>query len=121
MNPRECLKARPEFNVAALVLWMFVIFLGSSMPQEDIPAAISPMAKILHFTEYALLGFLALPYMSGSKQPLLYAMVFCAAYASSDEFHQLFVPGRHGSPIDVLIDTAGSFTGAYVSEKWGRL
>jgi VanZ family protein len=25
----------------------------------------------------------------------------------SDEFHQTFVEGRHGSPVDVLIDAAG--------------
>jgi VanZ family protein len=28
-------------------------------------------------------------------------------YAASDEFHQTFVAGRHGSPVDVLVDSAG--------------
>ena len=29
------------------------------------------------------------------------------AYASSDELHQHFVPGRRGAPLDVLIDAVG--------------
>ena len=29
-------------------------------------------------------------------------------YASTDEFHQLFVPGREGTFRDVLIDTSGA-------------
>ena len=34
-----------------------------------------------------------------------------AAYAATDEFHQLFVPGRSGQLKDVLIDTAGGALG----------
>ena len=30
-------------------------------------------------------------------------------YAASDEAHQLFVPGRHGSLIDVAIDGVGAW------------
>jgi VanZ family protein len=29
------------------------------------------------------------------------------AYAATDEFHQSFVEGRHGTPVDWLIDAAG--------------
>ena len=29
------------------------------------------------------------------------------AYVVTDEFHQTFVEGRHGTPVDVLIDAAG--------------
>jgi VanZ family protein len=35
------------------------------------------------------------------------AMLITLLYAASDEFHQTFVEGRHGSPLDVLIDAAG--------------
>jgi VanZ family protein len=34
----------------------------------------------------------------------LYAMAITFLYACSDEFHQLFVPGRAGRFTDVLID-----------------
>ena len=32
-------------------------------------------------------------------------------YAASDEFHQLFVPGRSGQITDVLIDSGGLLAG----------
>ena len=35
------------------------------------------------------------------------AAAISVAYAVSDEIHQTFIEGRHGSPVDVLIDTAG--------------
>jgi VanZ family protein len=37
----------------------------------------------------------------------LTAILLVAAYASLDEFHQLFVPGRTAAVTDVLLDTAG--------------
>ena len=39
------------------------------------------------------------------------ATAICALYASTDEFHQLFVPGRAGMLSDVGIDTLGAFVG----------
>ena len=36
--------------------------------------------------------------------------------ARSDEFHQLFVPGRGAQVKDVLIDTAGAIVGIFVSQ-----
>ena len=40
------------------------------------------------------------------------AIVLCAAFASSDEYHQTFVEGRTGQIKDVIIDTSGAVTGA---------
>ena len=42
------------------------------------------------------------------------SFVFCVLYAASDEFHQLFVPGRGASVKDVLIDSAGALIGTVV-------
>lgn len=36
------------------------------------------------------------------------AIFSTAIVASCDEFHQTFLPGRTGSPLDVLLDTAGA-------------
>jgi VanZ family protein len=36
------------------------------------------------------------------------AIVCTAAVASCDEFHQTFLPGRTGTPVDVLLDTCGA-------------
>ena len=47
------------------------------------------------------------------------AAVIAIGWAISDEFHQLFVAGRHGSPIDVLIDSTGVLL-AYLLIRWRR-
>ena len=37
----------------------------------------------------------------------LAAIGLATMYGVSDEFHQSFVQGRHGTPVDVLIDAVG--------------
>lgn len=82
--------------------------------------------KGAHFTEYTLLGLLlALSFGSlrsvrtnqttlnaflYSKLPL-FAFIAGAVYASSDELHQCFVPGRSGQLSDVLLDSVGVAAG----------
>ncbi|MFZ2371781.1 MAG: VanZ family protein, partial [Trichococcus flocculiformis] len=44
------------------------------------------------------------------------ALLFVFLYASSDEFHQSFIPGRGPAFTDVLIDTAGGLTGIILFE-----
>ena len=56
-------------------------------------------------------GLLALAYLYAFKlspTKLKIAWVLAFLYAISDEFHQSFVLGRHGSWIDVGIDSAGA-------------
>ena len=38
------------------------------------------------------------------------AILSTAIVASCDEFHQTFIPSRTGTPVDVLLDTAGATT-----------
>jgi VanZ family protein len=99
---------------------MALIFIGSATPQNEIPTLISPVAKLLHVIEYAMLGFILFPLVLAYKKPILSAVILAAAYAITDETHQLFVAGRHGSAIDVIIDTFGSMLGVYVALMWGR-
>lgn len=65
--------------------------------------------KAAHMSVYAVLAILfGLTIREYKKEPwLLPALAATAAYAATDEFHQLFVPGRSGQLKDVLIDTAG--------------
>lgn len=44
----------------------------------------------------------------------LFAWVWCICYAATDEFHQLFVPGRYGMVRDVILDSLGALTGITV-------
>ena len=73
------------------------------------------LRKIAHVTEYAILGALL---TRAVRRPGLAALAVAVAYAASDEVHQLFVEGRHGSPLDVLIDAAGALAGILA---WQRL
>ncbi len=66
--------------------------------------------KIFHAAEYALLCFLwwrALAEAHPPERALAAAAALSFAYAVSDEIHQTFIEGRHGSPIDVAIDSVG--------------
>lgn len=89
-------------------------------PNFDLKTIIFLVRKTAHFTEYAILGilfYLNLRHHSGQKQsPKLFALaiLFSALYACTDEFHQLFVPGRTGQPFDVLVDTLGATFGCLV-------
>ena len=69
--------------------------------------------KTAHFVLYMILGVYA--YLSAetviSKRKILVTLLFCLAYASSDELHQLFSNGRSGQISDVLLDFCGSFVG----------
>lgn len=74
-----------------------------------------PVRKAAHFTEYAGMGILvyilfSLWYeKSRARFWLNTGWVFVSA--AFDEFHQLFVAGRSGSFLDVLIDTTGGLFG----------
>jgi VanZ family protein len=61
--------------------------------------------KLVHATEYGALWWLWLRAL-GFRRPWL-AVLIVAAYAGTDEYHQTFVHGRHGSPVDVGFDMAG--------------
>ena len=109
--------------------WMIIIFWFSNQPATE-SSEISgttdqigniagnieyPIRKAAHMTEYAILGWLAFAF-SGTfemRQKVHYiaALGFAFCYASTDEFHQLFIPGRSGQFTDVCIDTAGAAIG----------
>lgn len=71
--------------------------------------------KTAHFTAYFILGalFLHAFWLSGlvGVRGIILSFIISALYATSDEVHQLFVPGRSGEVRDVLIDSAGALTG----------
>lgn len=76
---------------------------------------IVPLRKMAHFIEYSILGILSFACIkdlaASYRRCAAVSFVFCLLYAASDEFHQLFIPGRSGSFVDVLIDGAGSLSG----------
>lgn len=92
-----------------VVLWAAVIFTLSSIPDlsTDLGGWDTVLRKLAHTAEYAILGALLLR----ALQRALPAFVAGVAYAITDETHQHFVTGRHGSPVDVTIDAVGVLAG----------
>jgi VanZ family protein len=100
---------------APVVLWAALIFALSSI--TDLGTGLGDLdvvlRKLAHIAEYAVLGALVLR----AARSVSVAVLLGSAYAVTDEFHQTFVSGRHGSPVDWLIDTAGVVLGVAVASR----
>ena len=124
------------------IIWMLFIFImshtngNSSSSQSNFIAEIILkvinidyntltflIRKAAHMGEYALLLFFI---YYAFKKSTTYKYIFSLSllvtflYACSDEFHQLFIPGRSGQLKDVLIDTIGGLFMLLVIYLWQR-
>ena len=88
---------------------MGVIFFFSAQPAGGEHAWwVLIFRKLGHVTGYALLTALWAWALRGVvRRPVLVAVCIALAYACTDEFHQTFVRGRTGTPVDVGIDAIG--------------
>jgi VanZ family protein len=81
--------------------------------------------KNAHFIAYFILGVLALIGLKNnevdSSRAIWIAFIISVLYSISDEFHQLFVPGRGGQIKDVFIDSAGAFVGIVLFSRLYKL
>jgi VanZ family protein len=98
------------------VAWAAVIFALSSIPHlsSGLGTWDYVLRKGAHMTEYAILGALLLRAL-GREVPAFLAAV---AYAATDELHQHFVRGRHGTPVDIAFDAVGVSIGLLL---WTRV
>ncbi|HEX9416952.1 MAG TPA: VanZ family protein [Gaiellaceae bacterium] len=98
-----------------VILWAGVIFGLSSIPalSSGLGTWDEVLRKCAHVTEYAILGLLLVRALGQEVLALLLGI----AYAASDELHQHFVAGRHGSPVDVAIDAAGLVIGIVLMRR----
>ena len=99
-----------------VVVWAAVIFAFSSVP--DLGTGLGTwdlvLRKLAHACEFALLGALLLRALRDERA----ALAAGVAYAISDEVHQIFVPGRVGSPLDVAIDSVGVAVGVLLWRRY---
>lgn len=116
-------KALIIISWSLVIICMGVIFYFSAQDGDEsqalsdsikiifgIPVRVSVLRKIAHFIEFAglaMLVFNAFRQTYGNCCPYLSFFV-TAAYAATDELHQLFVPGRAGMLTDVFIDSLGA-------------
>jgi VanZ family protein len=108
---RAALRAAGVWAPPALL--MAVIWFFSAQPDLDSGLGVIDLIgrKILHLAEYALLCLLwwrALRTRMAPRSAIAGALLLSATYAAIDEYHQTFVAGRTGSPIDIAIDVAGA-------------
>jgi VanZ family protein len=113
-----------------VLLWMALIFTASTHlgRPENSEAIVDPILQFLgvrnvdsvhilvrkagHVAEYFVLALLLAYFCrSSSRETLrrwwfLFALLGVLIYASTDEFHQTFVPERVGAVRDVMLDTA---------------
>ena len=69
-------------------------------------------ATIYHFGIFLMFTFFLLITIKGknklNKKYFLTTILISIFYATTDEFHQLFVPGRYAGLNDILVDSIGS-------------
>jgi VanZ family protein len=99
------------------LLLMGAIFFLSDQPSLDSGLGTIDLIgrKLIHFAEYALLCFLwwrALVTVTSPGRAALFAFLLASGYAATDEYHQTFVDGRHGTALDWAIDSAGAAVAA---------
>ncbi len=98
------------------IVYMAVIFHLSSESHPLPELTEHVWDKLLHTTEYAGLAVLLCRALVGEgvswTRAILAAAVFASVYGGTDEFHQLFTPGRDSSVFDWIADTIGSSIGA---------
>jgi VanZ family protein len=64
--------------------------------------------KLLHITEYGSLALLWIWALAPvTERPFWPAAAITLVYAISDEYHQGFINGREGTPVDVAVDSVG--------------
>jgi VanZ family protein len=101
-------------NTGRVIIPILHWFFRSASPQT-LRLMHHVIRKCAHFTEYFILSLLILRGIRAGRHGTklawaVLAIVIVAGYASLDEFHQSFVPGRTPAVTDVLIDTTGGAT-----------
>ncbi len=104
-----------------LVLWLTGMAAATSIPGDLIPTLPVPgLDKVLHALLYGGLAFLLQRWLRGGlrrppARPLLLAGIVCGIYAVLDELHQLAIPKRTFSFVDLAADAAGIGIGLAVA------
>ena len=107
------------------LLLMAVIFVLSDQPDLSSGLGVIDVIgrKLVHAAEYALLCLLwwrFLRELMPSHRAALAAFCVSVAYAVTDEYHQSFVEGRNGTPLDVGFDALGAGAAMFAVTRRAR-
>ncbi|MCI7241786.1 MAG: VanZ family protein [Bacilli bacterium] len=126
--------SKNKISLLLVILWMIFIFVMSSFDAtsssnqsnfivdiitsiiniKDIGLLSLIIRKLAHFIEYFILGILVINFITRYDKKIIIAILLCIIYATSDEIHQIFVPGRSCQIIDIMIDSLGAIMGIYL-------
>jgi VanZ family protein len=111
-------------NTSRFIVPILRFFLPHASP-ETLELLHFFVRKCAHFTEYFILSLLILRGIRAGAKGMhlrwaLLTILLVAGYASLDEFHQSFVPGRTAAVGDVLIDTSGGAVALIVASLFAR-
>jgi VanZ family protein len=105
------------------IFWAVLIFALSSIPGRSLPqVSVLHYDKVLHALVYGVLGGLCCLALEGTvprASAILGAITLAVAYGLTDEFHQMFVPGRSADLYDVVADGLGALLGAVAAAALG--
>jgi VanZ family protein len=88
-------------------------------PSDVVDFIVRKAGHMFVFGVLAVLVWCALA-SSAVRRAIAWSWVLTVAYAVSDEFHQSFTLGRHPSPVDVGIDSAGALLFLLALTLWLR-
>jgi VanZ family protein len=107
--------------LAPLALMGVIFFLSAQSTSGDHPWWDVIFRKLGHVGGYALLTALWAWALGGVvRRPVLLAVCISFAYACTDEFHQTFVSGRTGTPVDVGVDAVGMALAVLLIGWWSE-
>jgi VanZ family protein len=105
--------------IAPLLLMGVIFYFSAQTSSGEHPWWEVIFRKLGHVSGYAFLTALWWWALRGvTARPVLIAVCIALAYACTDEFHQSFVHGRTGTPVDVGIDAIGMAIAASVIVWW---
>jgi len=118
-----------SFQHSSRIIAPLLHWLSPNMSEETVNHIVTVARKGAHLTEYAILAMLLWRAIRkpvrGDTRPwqgsqARFALLLTAIYAATDELHQIFVPSRQASFLDVLIDTTGGALGLVTLWLFGR-
>jgi len=121
-SPHSAKSSRRNITLSwlAVIVWAGAIFYFSAQSNLSTGLGIWDLflRKIAHMGEFGILSLLLWNALRLHGLAFTWTMALVAVvtflYASSDEFHQSYVPGRNGSPVDVMIDFTGFIIAAAI-------
>ena len=110
-----------SYSVVGLVSWINA-FLDKPVPS---PVMNHIIRKASHFSEFFVQTLLLCKafrtFRVSRKTASGYILLLCLMTAVTDEFIQLYTPGRSGQVTDIMLDFSGGFCAWLLYQVWNRI